>query len=527
MEHLTHTISGRAYRIGAALPGLGDGYHIGYEGARELLVRLAPTNTPQLVALSTEARLIASLAHPRIAGLYDLGDTDDYACMLLDSAPERPLAELIQHTELSVTAALDVLLQVAEVLQGLHQAGLAWGRLRPHAFMIDRAGWLKLINLRGIGESIFVCPLSLAEAIYLAPEQSAGQPPTSSSDIYGCGVLAYELLGGRTPFVGTSPSELAVKHLSDEPPDLRGIRPDLPPALAALVAGCLRKAPAERPADVAELAAALRAIQQVTQAADQAQRVICPRCQGKIVPSQRCPLCNALLIPDAPAAPPERPRKRRRLPVLLMPLVGLAILYVLFHAVGAKGSQSHTATATPAPSALPTTPTATPLPTLLPTATAVPAALGAIDAPAADVADSNIDIIHARVFSETGTLTAEISVAGQIYQEPNQALYQVLIGGAQPQQGQETVWSDLRASYTILYRSGDAEGMLLAWDGDTWQGIGAARRSIQGGVLTLRIPSEWLPSGPLRYGVLASNPAANLTDYAPVRGQVSAHVASE
>jgi hypothetical protein len=79
-------------------------------------------------------------------------------------------------------------------------------------------------------------------------------------------------------------------------------------------------------------------------------------------------------------------------------------------------------------------------------------------------------------------------------------------------------WSDLRADYSLFYRSGDAEAMLMRWDGKSWQGVAAVGTEVSGGTLRLRMPTDWLALGEeLRYGVVSLNRRANLSDYAPAR----------
>jgi serine/threonine protein kinase len=516
MDQLTSTLSGQTYRVGPALPSLGEGFHRGYIGAHEVLLRLAVAGTPAVAALRAEAQLMSRIKHPQVAAPQDLGETERYTFLVLDTPPERPLAELIHQTELAVSAGLDVALQIAEIMHGLHSAGIAWGRLRPQACTIDRAGRLKLIDVRGVGDSVLTGALTMAEATYLAPELGAGQLPTVSSDLYACGVLAHELLAGRAPFAGANPTELAVKHMSEAPPDLAAIRPDLPGDLVALISRCLRKLPEERPASMAEFIDELRAIQQRLLAEEQSRMIACPRCHAHVPPSKRCPMCNAPLVVEQPVL--TRRRIRRSIPLISIALTSFSILCALF----AIFDQSNTRRAAgPAPTLVAAT--ATPLPTLapspLPTATVIPVAEGTISVQPADVADPNIDLIRVRTYREAQQVVSEIEVVGQIYTEPNEAIYQVLIDTDPAGGDQSTPWGALSADYTILYRSGDEEGMVLAWDGATWQGVGAVAVEMNGGRLALRAPAEWLgESETLRYGVLATNPSDNLTDYAPARG---------
>jgi len=305
MEYLTSGLSGQSYHLGQPLAAVGEGFHRGFAGTQEVTLRVAAAQPAAVAQLRAEATLLDRLAHPQIVRVRDRGRTPQTYFLVLDEPAERVLADLIQPGDLSPTVALDIVVQVCDIVAALHAAGIAWGRLRPQAFWVDRAGRLKLADLRGAGQPIGDTPLTMAEATYLSPELGGGQPPSAPGDVYACGVLAYELLAGHPPFIGASPTELVVKHLVEPAPDLLRTRPGLPPDLTALVARCLSKDPADRPASLAVLTAELGAIQARLQAEERGRMVVCPRCQGRILPTARCPLCNAPLNP-APAPPPQR-----------------------------------------------------------------------------------------------------------------------------------------------------------------------------------------------------------------------------
>lgn len=527
MEQLVSGLSGKTYRVGAAIVGLGEGFYRGFDGSREVTLRIAAANTSTVAALRAEAALLERLDHPQIAAVQDRGRSERYYFLVFDGCAERPLAEVMHQAEISAPAAIEIVLQVLDILEVLHAAGICWGWLRPQAFWLDRAGRVKLVNLHGAGDQSFGERLTVAEATYLAPEGGSGQPPSARSDLYACGVLAYELLAGRPPYSGSTPAELAVKHLSESQPALGRARPELPPDLCALVGRCLAKSPLERPTSAAELRGALAQVGERLAGAEQARMVSCPRCQGRVLPAERCPLCNA------PLAMPGPPPPRKRIKPLSLIAIGLSALVILCLLMSAFAGEGETQAAAPtsAPTATPTiavTTRPTAEPTLLPTATAAPAPTGTISGATGDVADPNIDLIRVRVAVEGDQLLARIDVVGRANAPASQATYQVFLDVDDGAGGAGTPWPDLDADYTLIYQAGEDAATALRWSGTHWQGIGAGQVAIDGGALELRAPAEWLGNPQIiRYGILAANGGANLADYVPARGEPAALVASD
>lgn len=519
MDHLTSGISSITYRLGPALPGLGNGFYRGFAGTQEVTLRIAPAGTAAVTALRAEARLLERLNHPQIVRVIDRGRTREVFFLVFDAPAGRPLAEAIHQSDLSLGTALNVLVQVVDILAALHQAGIVWGRLRPQAFWIDKGGQLKLFDLQGAGDSIADGTLTLVEATYLAPELSAGRQPTERGDLYAVGVLAYELLAGRAPFTGSGPTELALKHLTEPPPDVAQARSDLPADLCALVGRCLSKTPEERPVSALALRAELAAIWEHVRVDEQSRMIICPRCQSQLLPAERCPVCHAQL--EAPATPPPPLRKRRLLPILAIVVSILVLIWTFF---GAGNTSSDAAALPPTGAPAPATPVATQLPTReptpLPTATAAPTPEGMLAAAAGDVADADIDLIRARVAFDNESLIVRMDVVGRIEGSGSDRRYQAFVDVDGPASGDtSTPWQQLGADYTVLFRSGDQGGMVLRWDGAAWQSIGAAAVEMSGGTLVMRVPAAWLGSPErLRYGALAVNAPVSLVDYVPARG---------
>lgn len=521
MEDLKSGLSGQSYRVIQPLPAFGEGLYRGNNGSHDVTLRIIPNEPERVRLLRAEAELFDRLSHPQIVSLLDRGRNQRYYFLAFDTLAERPLEELLNQTTLSLTAALDLSVQILELLSALHVQGLAWGRLRPQAFWIDRSGHLKLFDLAGANQQLGTHQPTLSEAIYLAPEVSSSQKPVSQSDLYSFGVLAYELLTGHPPFTGSSPTELTVKHLTEPPPDPQRMRSDLPAELASIITGCLNKNPKERPPSAEAILTEIEAIRVRLAAEEQARTVSCPRCYKQVPAGERCPLCQAKLV----VAPPPAPRRRRNI-LAISAIIG-AVLAIVWMLLGTNASAETGVKPTPIPSQTvvltPAQLLPTVIPTLAPTATAVPMAEGMLRLAADDVADPNVDLIEAGAWREKEEILARFHVVGRINETGKQSVFQLFFDTGTPEGNSSLPWKNFSADYMLSYRSAEEYGMVMRWNGDTWQGIGAASVEVTGGTLTVHIPATWLDeASSLQYAMLAMNPGENLVDYAPTRNEAAA-----
>src|SRR5947199_10389279 len=229
-------------------------------GRRVALKLLAPD--ADRARFDREARAAAALAHPNITQLYDFGEADGRPYMVLEYLPGGTLEErLLPGKPLPDADAERIATELAAGLAHAHERGLIHRDLKPANVLFDDEGVAKIAEfgiarLGGSGTLTETGTL-LGTAAYLSPEQAQGQPATAASDVYSFGVILYRLLAGRLPFEAASPIELARMHVHEQPAPLGEVRPDAPPALAALAEASLAKDPQERPADGAALATAL------------------------------------------------------------------------------------------------------------------------------------------------------------------------------------------------------------------------------------------------------------------------------
>lgn len=213
-----------------------------------------------------EARHTAALSHDAIAGLYDYGELDGRAYIVMELCPGRPLSDIIEENPrgLPEERVIPLLITLARALDAAHAKGVVHRDVKPENVLVDEGDdWSMKITDFGIARSsdqarLTKTGLVMGTAQYLSPEQAMGKQATSLSDIYALGIVAYEMLAGHRPFTGSSQVEIAMAQVKQQPPELPSrIHPDL----QRLVMMALAKAPANRPRSAAAVARILEAIQ--------------------------------------------------------------------------------------------------------------------------------------------------------------------------------------------------------------------------------------------------------------------------
>ena len=209
-----------------------------------------------------EARHTALLNHVGIANVFDYGEEEGSAYLVMELVPGQPLSSIIEHEQvLSPDRTLSIMSQTARALAVAHAQGLVHRDIKPGNLLITPDGRVKVTDF-GIARLADQVPLTqtgqvMGTAQYLAPEQATGQTATGSSDIYSLGVIGYECLTGHRPFSGESQIAIALAQVNDAPPPLPET---LPTPVRALLMSMLAKDPKNRPANAIKLAEAAEAI---------------------------------------------------------------------------------------------------------------------------------------------------------------------------------------------------------------------------------------------------------------------------
>lgn len=209
-----------------------------------------------------EARHAALVNHEGIANVFDYGEEDGSAYLVMELVPGEALSAILERERvLSSDKVLDIVAQTSSALQAAHAAGLVHRDIKPGNLLITPEGRVKITDF-GIARIADQVPLTATGQVmgtvqYLSPEQASGHAASPTTDLYSLGIVAYEALAGRRPFTGESQVAIAMAQINETPPEL--------PATVAepvrnLVYSCIAKNPADRPASAAHLARAAQSL---------------------------------------------------------------------------------------------------------------------------------------------------------------------------------------------------------------------------------------------------------------------------
>ena len=213
-----------------------------------------------------EARAVASLIHPNIVQVYDVGKFESIHYIAQEYVPGSNLFSYVQRRgALPLAESVSILWQATAALQKAASIGLVHRDIKPDNILLTPDGEVKvadfgLARARGQSLNLTAVGVTLGSPLYMSPEQVQGLSVDSRSDLYSLGATAYHMLTGRPPFSGDTALALAMQHLQAEPARLEQLRPDLPKALVNIVHRLLAKSPDERFASAVELARALREV---------------------------------------------------------------------------------------------------------------------------------------------------------------------------------------------------------------------------------------------------------------------------
>lgn len=207
-----------------------------------------------------EAEIIKMLNHPNIVRMYDYSLGEDYSIpyICLEYVTGATLKQyLTRHPDTSKKSLVGIVIQVAEALRYAHSKGIIHRDVKPENVMITSKNEIKLMDL-GIAKQtqmpgVTATGISLGTPYYMPPEQIESRPVDGRADLYSLGAMLYEMLTGKPPFDADSPIEIAVKHLTEEPPAPSSLQPTIPKKLDAVILKLLEKDPARRYQSAAEL----------------------------------------------------------------------------------------------------------------------------------------------------------------------------------------------------------------------------------------------------------------------------------
>ncbi len=214
---------------------------------------------------SQEARAAARISHPNVVRIYDTGEQGRIPYLVMECLPGTSLVDELAWGTLEPRRARRVGLDVLSALDAAHRLGVVHRDVKPGNILLSAAldGPVKVSDF-GIAKSTDEHSITDSGALvgtpaYLAPERVAGEPARPASDLYSLGVVLYEGLAGRRPYEGETSLALALAIHMGDGPELLELRPDLDPALVAIVDKALARDPADRWPSAAAMAEALHA----------------------------------------------------------------------------------------------------------------------------------------------------------------------------------------------------------------------------------------------------------------------------
>jgi Tol biopolymer transport system component/serine/threonine protein kinase len=246
--------------------GMGDVYRardpkLGRDVAIKVLPEAFSENKERLSRFEREARLLASLNHPRIVHVYSVEEYGGRHFITMELVKGKKLSELIPKKGMPLNVFLETAISLSDAVSAAHEAGIIHRDLKPDNLMLGDEGGLKILDF-GISklkpepkeEGASELPTQSATAegrilgtvAYMSPEQAEGKKVDHRSDIFSLGIILYEMATGQRPFQGDTVASVLSSILKDQPLSATDLNPDLPKALARVIRICLVKDPDHR-----------------------------------------------------------------------------------------------------------------------------------------------------------------------------------------------------------------------------------------------------------------------------------------
>lgn len=198
-----------------------------------------------------EAQAAASLSHPNVVSIYDVGQEEDIHYIVMEYIEGTTLNDLIKEkAPLQVEEAVHIASQICDALDHAHHNQIIHRDIKPHNILIGKNGRVKVTDF-GIARAVTSSTITQTGSVvgsvhYFSPEHAKGTPTGEQSDLYSLGIVMYQMLTGRLPFLGESPISVALKHLQEDVEEPRKVNPLIPQSVENIILRAMRKSTSER-----------------------------------------------------------------------------------------------------------------------------------------------------------------------------------------------------------------------------------------------------------------------------------------
>jgi serine/threonine-protein kinase len=232
---------------------------------REVAIKVLPRemlHDPQFRSrFERELKIIAGLEHPSIVPVYDVGEMDGQPYFVMRYMPGGSLADEIKKGKFSLEDTARIISRIAQGLAYAHRKGIVHRDLKPDNILFDSNGdpFISDFGIAKFAESTGSLTGSgiIGTPAYMSPEQAQGTEVDNRSDVYGLGVIVYQMLSGEQPYKADTPMGVAVKHITDPVPEILKVLPSLPVDVDAVIKTALAKDREKRYTSPTDLARSL------------------------------------------------------------------------------------------------------------------------------------------------------------------------------------------------------------------------------------------------------------------------------
>ncbi len=206
------------------------------------------TDSDFIRRFNTEAQAAASLTHPNIVSIYDVGNEDNLYYIVMELIQGKTLKEIItEDGKLSWKWSVNIAIQIASALEVAHKNNIIHRDIKPHNIIITEDGIAKVTDF-GIAKAVSNSTITafgttIGSVHYFSPEHARGGYTDAKSDLYSLGVVMYEMVTGRVPFDADTPVSVALKQVQEEPVDPITYAKDLPVSVNRIILKAMQKDP--------------------------------------------------------------------------------------------------------------------------------------------------------------------------------------------------------------------------------------------------------------------------------------------